>query len=173
MHGRIELETAPGKGSTFKVSLPLRPVAPPAPALELPLPVPSAKGLSVLVVEDDRVSGLVAKRLLERLGIRADIAVDGKEARQMISGDYNAFLLDLNLPDADGIEIAASIRTLNRHRKTFVAIVSAGLTPEVEARGRQHAVDAFLAKPYTASQLTNLVHAAWPKPANNISSIEN
>ncbi|MFN0106298.1 MAG: ATP-binding protein [Bryobacteraceae bacterium] len=155
--GRITVESQPGKGSAFLVSLSMAPAQQQPPQAAAAGLGESGHGLSALVVEDDPVSGLVAKRLLEKLGVKVDLAVNGREALECVSGHYDLFLLDVKLPDADGIEIAATIRKLDRHPRAFIVVVSANQSEEVVERGMEHGVDAFLAKPYTALQLGEMV----------------
>lgn len=74
----------------------------------------SIEGKSVLVVDDNPVNRLVAKRLLKNLGIESDLANDGLEAVKAVEESrYDLVLMDLMMPNLDGIEAAKAIRKLS------------------------------------------------------------
>jgi signal transduction histidine kinase/CheY-like chemotaxis protein len=101
----IHLDTTIGTGSTFSFSLPFSP-APPATR------PPHAR---VLVVEDDPVSALVARRMIEAAGLSCDVVGDGDTAvTSALAGHYDLILLDGNLPGRHGHDVARAIRAAER-----------------------------------------------------------
>jgi CheY-like chemotaxis protein len=156
--GEITLDSEAGKGSEFRVSLPMTPAAP-------VVPISPELGLSALVLEDDPVSGVVASRLLEKLGVRVDIAVNEHQATAYAGGTYDLFLLDVQLPDFDGIEFAACLRNSGHNRHAVIVIATANQTDEIVERGRLAGVNAFLAKPYAAAELAEIVNQLKVPPA--------
>lgn len=145
MGGRITVSSVPGAGSQFAVSVPL------APAHR------ALSGLAALIVEDDPVSALIARRLLENLGIRADVAATGADALVRAESRYDLFLLDVQLPDANGLELAARFRAMPHLSGATLVVTSASGRGELPHPALHPNIDAFLSKPYTASQLAGVL----------------
>jgi two-component system sensor histidine kinase ChiS len=137
MSGTIVLESRLGYGSTFRVVLPLHlgknepmPVAPPA----------SSARLHVLLAEDQEINRKVAAGLLQQQGCRVSFAANGREALEALHGDdFDVVLMDVQMPEMDGIEASQRIRQLRDQRKAQIPIVA--LTAHV----MQDDVERFLA----------------------------
>ena len=125
----------------------------------------------VLVAEDNVVNQRVAVRMLERLGVRADVAGDGRETVEMVKMlSYDVILMDCQMPEMNGFEAAKEIRRLEGPEGR-VAIVA--MTADVSARCRTLCVEAgmddFIAKPV---KLEDLI-AVLTKNAPTASPIKN
>jgi CheY-like chemotaxis protein len=127
MGGRIRIDSAPGRGTTFEVLLPLPPVAIAAPADEGPRrPLPPKR---VLLVEDDPTVAETVAGLLARDGHVVRVAAHGLEALAALDEhDFDLALLDLDLPVVDGFELARLIRAGGH------ALPLAALTARVDPR---------------------------------------
>jgi CheY-like chemotaxis protein len=156
MKGSIHLESAPGKGSTFHVLLPLPPAtmtaAPPATAPDRLEP------LRVLVAEDNPVNQLVAVRMLQRMGHVVDVAADGQQAIDAFhAGAYDLVLMDCQMPGIDGFEATRRIRKLENTGRTPVIAITAHAMEGAREQCLQAGMDDYLAKPLTLEKLSALL----------------
>ena len=115
----------------------------------------------VLVVEDNVVNQKVAVRMLEKLGYRADVAANGKEALEAVrQRPYGAILMDCQMPVMDGFEATARIR--EALPDDHVPILA--MTAHAMAGDRERALDAgmddYLSKPVLREQLEDML-ANW------------
>ena len=85
----------------------------------------SFKPIRILVVEDNQIVRLALHEMLTKLGCLADFASDGKTALALYQPYYDLILLDIGLPDFDGIIVAQTIRSIEQGKKVpIVAITS-------------------------------------------------
>jgi signal transduction histidine kinase/CheY-like chemotaxis protein len=162
MGGAIEVRSALGVGSSFELDVPL-----PAARGEL-LPTQSAPQqqdardqLRVLIAEDNEINQMVARATLTRLGISVDIVGDGAQAVQAaLTGDYDAVLMDCQMPVMDGLEATRRIRAsqLGDAQLMVIAMTASALASDREAC-RLAGMDGFLPKPWTSQQLTDVLQA--------------
>ena len=164
MGGSIELQSRLAHGSTFYVRLPL------AEPMPLPDPVPGAAGVPqqrLLLVEDDAIVAAVIRGLLEQQGHRVCHVGNGLAAlAELAHADFDAVLLDLDLPGVDGFQIARLIRQREHAgQRVPIIAVTARSGSEDEARSRAAGMDGFLRKPLSGEQLADAlmqVRAAQP-----------
>nr|WP_320132622.1 ATP-binding protein [uncultured Holophaga sp.] len=110
MGSRLEVQSCPGQGSTFRFGLTLAVGAALQPS---PVPRPSPGGLRVLVVDDLEANRVVALGLLQSLGHLGVCADSGAAALDRLrAGGVDAVFLDLHMPDMDGLEVLHSIRAM-------------------------------------------------------------
>jgi signal transduction histidine kinase len=154
MAGRVGTASEEGRGSTFWLQLPLKPVDEPV-QLEAPSLLPgglSFSGLRVLVAEDNPLSQQVMVKLLEKHGMAVDIAGSGREAVARYSqADYSVILMDCQMPDMDGYEATRLIRKLEsgNGRRTPVIAVTANAMANERELCRAAGMDDYLVKPFT------------------------
>ncbi len=112
MGGRIDVNSVPGNGSCFWFLLPLR-VAPAADASEprARIDIDSLRGRRVLLVEDNRVNQLLARRTLEKVDVQVTCVDDGWQAvMAMRQQRFDAVLMDMQMPHMDGLTATREIR---------------------------------------------------------------
>ncbi len=127
------------------------------------------QGNLILVAEDNDINQKVIRQQLNLLGYAGDIANDGREAlKRWQSGDYALLLTDLHMPEMDGFELTAAIRT-NETGKQHIPIVA--LTANALKGEKDHCLSAgmddYLSKPVQLEdlQLTIEKYLATDKPA--------
>ena len=156
MQGRIGLESVPGKGSCFHFELPLKRAAKDMDE-RVPQTVSDAmEGRHVLVVDDDRISRLGARLLLEKEGFRVSEAEGGMIALDMIFKQaFDAVLMDVHMPNMDGLEVTRRIR--HAHDPAVSQLLVIGLTASVLKGERERylasGMDGVLAKPINVDEV--------------------
>ena len=119
--------------------------------------------LSVLLVEDDEVSQVVAATFLERLGHRVQIVGDGRAAVAAVErGSFDLVLMDISLPGMDGIEATRRIRSLPDavRRRVLIVAMSAHVFRDEIDRHLAAGMDAFLGKPIFPELLDRAIRDA-------------
>ncbi|MEJ5265607.1 MAG: PAS domain S-box protein [Bacteroidales bacterium] len=156
MGGHIWLESVPGQGSTFYVKLPYKPAKSKL-TTHTPMPV-SLQDLYILVVEDNISNFDLIEHLLTQHGARISWAKTGAEALEKIRANrYNLVLMDIKLPEMDGITATRLIKQNNPHLP--VIAVTAYSTPEDRQEALDAGCDAFLTKPVEKNALLDIIQA--------------
>lgn len=160
MGGDIHVTSIQGQGSCFTLTVI-------APAVEetrsdetdddMPLPA-----LNVLLVEDIELNVVVARSVLEKLGSSVEVAMTGREALDMFDPDeFDLVLLDIQLPDMTGLDVARDIRRryADRALPPLVALTANVL------KGKKEYLDAgmddVLSKPLSVPELTAVIKQHW------------
>jgi CheY-like chemotaxis protein len=177
MGSRLELESAPGKGSLFHFVVELRVPEAPARAEGAPVRADSAaaimakarSGLRVLLAEDNRVNQKVAARFLERLGHTVTVANDGREAVDAWkAAPFDLVLMDVQMPEMDGFEAVAAIRALEaeggRERTPIIALTAHAMSGDRE-RCLTAGMDGYLTKPVKLAELVEAIEGVLPVAA--------
>ncbi len=160
MGGTVTLQSEVGVGSTFTVDVRLARHTGPAPDAKQAqhgIGPAHALDLEVLVAEDNPINISVIVGMLERLGCRPHVATDGREAVAMAgSGDFDAILMDWQMPTLDGLEATREIRAAERRtgrKRTHIIAVTANAMHGDRERCRAAGADGFVSKPFTIAQL--------------------
>jgi len=117
----------------------------------------------VLLVEDNRVNQKVALRMLERLGFRADLAVNGVEALKAVEQQsYDIILMDMQMPEMDGLEATRRMRAAipaGVSRPTIIALTASAMAEDRE-RCMAAGMDDYLNKPIELDDLAAVIKRA-------------
>ncbi|PTL54385.1 ATP-binding protein [Paraconexibacter algicola] len=159
MGGTLQGTSTVGVGSTFVLELPLCAGTAPPPSVEPDRPWMDA-GMAarlprrILLVEDSRTNQLVVVRLLERLGYRADVAGDGREALEACDRQsYDVIFMDLHMPELDGLAATRELRRRELAPRPYVIGFSAAAFESDRRACLAAGMDDFVAKPATGPML--------------------
>jgi CheY-like chemotaxis protein len=163
MGGRIEVESAPGKGSVFRVTLPLPAINPGPAAPAASAPEKTLLNLRVLIAEDNAVNRKILGAQLTQLGCSYTSVIDGKAALEALQQRPlpQVILMDCHMPNLDGWETTRRLRGWSGDREAtkrdaaavpVIALTAAAL-PEERTRCAEAGMNDFLAKPVKLAEL--------------------
>jgi signal transduction histidine kinase/ActR/RegA family two-component response regulator len=159
MGGRIWVESRSGVGSTFHVEIPFQ-LAPVdgLPVLQIPVSAQPEgfRHLRVLLAEDNEVNALLASVILKKVGHHVTHVVTGRKVLDaLVLHEFDLILMDVQMPDMDGMEATAEIRRSEASTGRHIAIVA--FTAHAMAEDRKRFLDAgadgYLTKPFSPEQL--------------------
>lgn len=162
--GAIRVESQPGAGSRFTLTVPLWP----GDAAQVQEPFQDAPqgraGARVLVIDDHAVNRMVARGYLARLGCDVTEAASGRDAIGAYApGAFDLVLLDLDLPDLPGQEVAARLRQIDPDVR-IAALTAHRIKDDAANRARLN-VQRILSKPVSPRALAGIVAAPVAAPA--------
>ncbi|MFP5240466.1 MAG: response regulator, partial [Acidobacteriota bacterium] len=162
--------SARGKGTTVSITIPARP----APAgVEAPLHAPAALAATrgagrVLLAEDDPINTVLTMDMLESLGYRATIVENGTQAIKALSQeDFDCLLLDLQMPEMDGIAATKAIRgapDLGRKAEIPIIALAGHALPGDRERVLAAGMNDYLAKPVDFDHLETVLARVMGNP---------
>jgi two-component system aerobic respiration control sensor histidine kinase ArcB len=173
MSGNISVSSVMGEGTCFTVELPLA-------ISKKPIEVETLKvtGLHILLVEDIELNVMVAKALLEKLGQYVDVAMTGNEAITMARDkQYDLVLLDIQLPDMNGFEVANVLHEESLVEQTSIVALTANVI-KTRQEYLDNGMDDVIAKPVKKSRIIEVFnnlfceqpsvpHQPSPEPKND------
>ncbi len=119
--------------------------------------------MKILVVEDDRTVGQYVKRGLEEQRYQADLVDDGMEGLRLASGGrYDLIVLDLRLPEMNGLEVLRTLR--DRGNTTPVLVLTAQDAVDFKVQALRSGADDYVTKPFAFEELLARVEALGRRP---------
>ncbi len=153
MAGSISLQSTPGQGSTFSFTACFQRAHqidgnPPGGEPAKPAALPRWAGERVLLVEDIPINRTIAIALLQKVGLSVEVATNGQEALDRLDReDFQAVLMDIQMPVMDGLSATRHIRANPRWRQLPIIAMTAHATNEDQEQTRQAGMNEHLTKP--------------------------
>lgn len=151
MGSSIELNSEQGKGATFYFTLSLKIGNKVLEKLQ-ETEAFDLSGRKVLLVEDNQMNVLIAKRLLDKWGMEVDLAENGIQAIEKVeNGSYDLVLMDLQMPEMDGYEATRILR--KKGYKLPIIALTASAMFEKSAKLKEAGLDSLVTKPFNPKDL--------------------
>lgn len=160
MGGKVTIDSEMGKGTTFKVKIPLQYGLVDAAALSLgasnnPKEQVDLSGLKLLVIEDNEVNQLLAKRVLSKMGVTAQFAANGKEGVELFrSYQPHLIFMDIQMPIMNGYEATTLIR---EESDVVIYGMTAHVLEEERQKCMQVGMNGFIPKPFKAKEIKDIL----------------
>ena len=163
-NSQIKLESSIGNGSTFYFDLTM-PVSEKTEDKKistktLESPLQNFEGIEILLVEDNKINVMVAKKFLSKWGLKVDVAENGQIAVDKAQQkDYKLILMDLDMPVMDGYEATQQIRKLSGEKYQSLPIIalSASAVADYKRNAQDAGMNDFITKPFQPHQLNKTI----------------
>jgi CheY-like chemotaxis protein len=122
--------------------------------------------LKVLIAEDNEINKLIAKTMLNRWGFMTTIAKDGEEAvMEVTRNDFDFILMDIQMPNKDGISATKDIREMPNPAKNSLPIIALTANAQIGVNNKyiDLGMDGYLSKPFKEEELYNLIELVLEK----------
>ncbi len=164
MNGTIGVNSEPGNGSEFwfRLTFKYREKQPVVEKKEEP-DIPG--DIKILYAEDNPVNQRVTQLLLNQIGVKCDIAANGEKAFEMFrENQYDLILMDMQMPELDGIESTKKIRLYEKNKgitnPVFIIAVTANAFSEDKDKCLSAGMNDFISKPFKISELKKIIKNA-------------
>lgn len=125
------------------------------------------KGLRILAVDDNQMNRLILEKFLKKWGIEYDSVEDGHRAISLVEKrTYDLILLDLQMPNISGFEVAEKIRSFDekRHQEIPIIALSADIFANIYNKVIDSGIDDFVSKPFKPDELVSVIYRFAGKP---------
>ena len=161
MGGHLTLESAQGKGSLFRIDLPLhdaqeKDIAKPNETSQKNVVgiAPDQPSYRILIVEDQLENQLLLTKLLDNIGLQVKLAKNGKQGVELFQSWHPHFIwMDRRMPIMDGLEATKAIRQLPGGQEVKIVAVTASAFMEERRQMIEAGMDDFVGKPYRANEI--------------------
>ncbi len=171
MGGKITIESALGKGSTFLFSIPVVETAKPLPMQSLgsspSLPnfvLGQRCPMKILLAEDNKVNQQVVELMLNRLGYKTEIVINGLEAVSILEREsFDLVLMDIQMPIMSGLEAAEKIIEKHGPKRPQIVALTANATREDRKTCMDAGMDDYLVKPLRRDRLAAVIEETYAR----------
>jgi signal transduction histidine kinase/CheY-like chemotaxis protein len=167
MGGKINVDSEVANGSTFSIVLSLKIAPPPIQRALNPVELePKNVGrLNILLAEDNAVNQTLAVKLLKKQGHQVTVAANGRLAvEEFERGGFDLILMDVQMPEMDGLEATSEIRRIEQKKGTRIPIIA--MTAQTMKGDRDNCfaagMDSFVSKPVRLPELWAAIAAIKP-----------
>jgi CheY-like chemotaxis protein/HPt (histidine-containing phosphotransfer) domain-containing protein len=158
--GTIMVESEKDVGSSFLLSLPIVPIAPPATEAPSENQGHSAKSIDILLVEDNEINRSVAREMLQAVGHKVTEAHNGQIAVDLAKTHrFDLILMDISMPVMDGRHATREIRAEGACAKTPIVALTANAMAEEQEAFLQDGMNEVLTKPLNRSLMIDVISA--------------
>ncbi|MCF7823131.1 MAG: PAS domain S-box protein [Candidatus Marinimicrobia bacterium] len=160
MHGQIEVMSEPAKGTSIRVLFPITAEQEQQSGDPAEAPRKPSRALKIIFVDDDAMIANAGKLILEAEGHIVDTAKDGHEALELFqkeASSYDLIITDLTMPRVTGLELGNAVRELSAD--VLLVLISGNLDPKLQSEFELHGFNAFLRKPWTATELISMINS--------------
>ena len=162
MGGQVGASNRPEGGSVFWLTVRMRHAEPPASSGNLPSPPAEANfsGMKVLLVEDDEICQEVEALILRSKGLEVEVAGNGRAAVEAAkTTTYDLILMDLHMPEMNGLEACREIRALPGYEKVPIIALTACAMDTDARRCLEAGMNGVITKPFKLDNLTGTIAA--------------
>ena len=169
LQGEIHLESTPGKGSSFLITLPLQPTQnSQAPAEDFPVPLESPeRPLRILLIDDDRIQMQLTQAMLQQIQPEktaweiVSCRTPEEVFRRIEQHRFDLLFTDIQMPSMNGFDVLKNIRSLNPHAHAQLPVVAITARNDMqEAFFRKHGFATCLYKPFNQKDLAQAIRKA-------------
>ena len=157
--GTIDVTSGIDRGSTFRVTLPLKTTDETVESESLIIPHPAHLPRNVLVIDDDTMLLNVIKEMLERNGMNCTTCVTSKDVVKAMRGkDYDLLISDIQMPGTNGFDLLTLLRNSNIGNSRTIPIVAMTARGDKDKEAFLHAgFTDYIYKPFSSSELLGLL----------------
>jgi PAS domain S-box-containing protein len=177
-NSQIYVESEPEKGSLFyfEIDFPYTKTIETKPeVLEEGSLIKSLKGYNIMLVEDNVMNIMVAKKIFKKWDCNINVAEDGYIALQKATRiDFDLIVMDLQMPGIDGFETTRKLRKLSEHySKIPIIALTAAAPSEVKEKVLEAGMNEMVTKPFKTNLLYETIKAHLPEKSQNLVKSEN
>ena len=157
--GTIDVTSGIDRGSTFRITLPLKTTDETVESESLIIPHPAHLPRNVLVIDDDTMLLNVIKEMLERNGMNCTTSVSSKDVVKAMRGkDYDLLISDIQMPGTNGFDLLTLLRNSNIGNSRTIPIVAMTARGDRDKEAFLHAgFTDYIYKPFSSSELLGLL----------------
>lgn len=168
MHGEITIESVKGKGTTFNIILPLEKGDSERITQENQAVNTNISGISILLVEDNKMNRMVLQNSMQYFNCEVTEAENGVEALELLKKNtYDIILMDIQMPEMDGIEATKIIRNEFKINTPIIALTANAFKTEID-NCKKAGMDDYVTKPFDEYLLVETIAKLTVNRTKNI-----